>query len=276
MLYQKVLEVTTLFKNRKINIETAAIQEAELALTLFNNQRALSAEDKAIRLISIGSCVLLMDPGSPESIYYNRVKGFGSGDLDKLEQILEIYRAEGITPCFDLTPGAGHAEAAETLAAQGFYCADQLVFMAAGDKTELNLPEDVEIRPVTMENVMEFLALVVRSTGNDPGTEVLERKAAYFVRPEFRNYIAYLGGHAAGMGSLFMTGTAGYLANDYTFPDYRQRGIQSALLHRRITEAADLGLTALYTDVEFGTPSHDNMQRAKFRTVYMNGFWVKA
>ncbi|MNP47513.1 hypothetical protein D3C76_1415710 [compost metagenome] len=76
------------------------------------------------------------------------------------------------------------------------------------------------------------------------------------------------------MGSLFLSGEKGYLANDYTFPEFRVRGCQSALIKRRLTDAAERGATTVYTDVEFGSASHANMERAGFRLAFLNTYWI--
>ena len=56
---------------------------------------------------------------------------------------------------------------------------------------------------------------------------------------------------------------------------FRRRGSQKALLKHRINLAADLGLENLYTDVEFGSVSHDNMEKLEFPTVFLNSLWTK-
>ncbi|MGG6314542.1 GNAT family N-acetyltransferase [Paenibacillus macerans] len=75
---------------------------------------------------------------------------------------------------------------------------------------------------------------------------------------------------------MFIRGEEGYLANDFTFPDYRGRGAQTALIRHRLEAARSLGLSRLYTDVEFATVSHANMLKCGFRNIYMNAFWMKS
>ncbi|MNY63910.1 hypothetical protein D3C86_2009380 [compost metagenome] len=51
------------------------------------------------------------------------------------------------------------------------------------------------------------------------------------------NYMLRIDGEPAAMGSLFLNGGEGYLANDYTFPDYRGKGCQLSLLKHQLAEA---------------------------------------
>lgn len=44
------------------------------------------------------------------------------------------------------------------------------------------------------------------------------------------------------MGSLFISGTDWYLANDFTFPEFRGKGSQTAVIHHLVQVAKELGL----------------------------------
>lgn len=175
-----------------------------------------------------------------------------------------------------MTPHQLKIEVAQALMGKGFYCAEQLVFLEMEPRVGVFQSGDIDLVKVTGENVMEFLYLIARSTGMKLEEELIERKAKYFFRPDFHNYIAYIGEEAIGLGSLFIQGEEGYLANDFTFPSHRGKGVQKALIHHRIQAAKEMGLTKLYTDVEFGSASHHNMLKTGFQTVFQNSFWIKA
>ena len=72
--------------NNKVLEHVSRIEEMEIQLTTFNSRRALSKVDKKLEVKKIGDCSLIYEPNSPNSIYYNRVKGFGMKDIDKLEK----------------------------------------------------------------------------------------------------------------------------------------------------------------------------------------------
>ncbi|MEF2967631.1 GNAT family N-acetyltransferase [Paenibacillus sp. M1] len=263
--------------------EVERIVALEAEMTQFNARRALSAEEKNLELRKLGSTTLLIEPGSPDSNYYNRVIRFGLTDLDLLPEILDIYERYGISPCFDMTPDLQGPEVAEALISCGFLPWQQLAFLSldlSGGTRSPNLADEeagqVELVPVTKDNVEFFLELVGRTkgeTGVDRG--LVARKKGYYCLPEFMNWIARIGGEAAGICSLFLRGGEGYLANDYTFPEFRGQGCQSKLIAERIRTARSLGSTRLYVDVEFGGTSHDNMLKAGFSTVYVNTFWMR-
>ncbi len=262
--------------NNLILEQIRKIEELELQLAMFNSQRALSNTDKQLEVTKIGKCILISEPNSPNSIYYNRVKGFGREDLDKLDEILKLYNMQNINPSFDMTPNNMNEDVALALSNHGYTVGVQLTFMEMLPQSFDKFDEEITIVQVTKENAEEFVEIVIQSSeGMVVNDSVITRKKGYFYRPNFLNFIAYIGGSAAGIGSLFISGEEGYIGNGFTFEEYRNKGIQKELLKYRVNKAKELGLTKLYTDVNFGSISHNNMRKLGFETVYINSFWMK-
>ncbi|HZK86025.1 MAG TPA: GNAT family N-acetyltransferase [Desulfosporosinus sp.] len=252
------------------------IGEMELELTRFNAKRAFGKIDRNLELKKIGNCTLLFETTSPNSIYFNRIRGFGMKDLDKLEYILDLYNKKNIIPCFDMAPNNINKEVALALFKHGFGTSEQLVFMQLMPEIYDDLIKTIKIVEVTKKNAGEFVKIVMRSNGNmEIDEKIIARKKPYFYKPCFHNYICYIGNEVAGIGSLFISGKEGYIANDYTVERFRGNGIQKKLLMYRINIAKELGLEKLYTDVEFGSISHNNMEKLGFKTVFINSFWTK-
>lgn len=274
---------------RTILEKVRSIEELELALTVFNSERALADRDKHLEVLQVGDCRLLVEAGSPDSLYYNRVKGFGKKDLDNLEEILAVFHEKNIRPCFDMTPDHLDEEAARALFHHGYAAVEQLAFLEACPKSLEEIPgkqegvpspldeanPDIRIEEVREETAEGFVRIIMDSNGGmDIGDDVVLRKKHYFHQPQFRNLVAFIGDEVAGIGSLFIKDREGYLANDFTFEDFRGRGVQKALIVYRMREAEKLSLERLYTDVEFGSTSHQNMEKCGFRTVFLNVFYM--
>lgn len=256
--------------------EVRKIEDIELDLTVFNSKRALANVDKDVEVKTIGNCKLIYDKSGSESIYYNRVKGFSLVDVDKLDKILEFYNQKNLVPCFDMTPNNINEDVAVALSEKGYVNLEQLSFLKLKDQVEIIPKDDIRIVKVTKENAEELINLIMLSNGGmDIDKSVIERKKPYFYMPNFHNYIAYVGGNVAGISSLYIKEQEGYLANDYTFEAFRGRGCQTAMLIHRIKEAKEMGVKEVYTDVEFGSISHNNMEKLGFRTVFVNSFWIK-
>lgn len=264
-----------MFSNEVLE-QVSKIEDMEIQLTKFNSKRALSNIDKKIEVMKIGNCSLIYEPNSTNSIYYNRIKGFGMNDIDKLEQIMEVYREQNIIPCFDMTPNNINSEVSTALFNHGYTVREQLAFMQLIPKTFECFKKEIDIVEVTRENAEDFLNIVIESNGGmDIDESVIKRKAPFFYKPNFYNFISFVGEKVAGIGSLFINNKEGYIANDYTFEEFRGMGSQKALLMYRLNKAKELGLETIYTDVEFGSISHNNMKKLGFETVFVNSYWIK-
>lgn len=212
----------------------------ETELTRFNNERSLQLAESRLTVTPIGGTTLLSDELSPQSSYYNRVIGFGPSDLDRLPEILGIYEAAGIDPCFDMSPDRQTGEVAEALASKGFVPRLQLAFLK-NERIGKDMGRDLS------EGFPSLTKIEISLISN-------EEEAISFIRLIERSY----------------------LANDFTFPGYRRRGVQTAMIRHRLQAAAALGLKRVYTDVEFASASHANMLKSGFELVYMNAFWMKS
>lgn len=276
-------------EGQRILEKVRRIEDLELALTVFNAERALAEADKHLEVLPLGDCRLLLEEGSPDNPYYNRVKGFGRNDLDGLEEILDVYRRKGIRPCFDMTPDHLDEDVAKALSHHGYAAVEQLAFLESvpdflGGIPQFNrgIPENLEalhegirIEEVREETAEGFVRTIMASNGGmDLSDDVVSRKKHHFHQPHFRNFVTFIGDEVAGIGSLFIKDREGYIANDFTFEAFRGRGVQKALIAYRMREAQRLGLERLYTDVVFGSASHQNFETCGFRTVFLNTFFM--
>lgn len=65
----------------------------------------------------------------------------------------------------------------------------------------------------------------------------------------------------------------GHLANASTMPGYRGLGCQTALIERRLQDAAAAGCSRASVVAMWDSQSHRNLARAGFRTVYTKAVW---
>ncbi|MDT3425317.1 hypothetical protein J2Z22_000833 [Paenibacillus forsythiae] len=250
------------------------IEKIELELTKLNASRSLVPVERQLEVLRLGRSTLLRDRTHPASMYYNRIKGFGPHDLAELDNLLGLY--PNAAPCFDMTPNHMTEEVSRALFSRGFVPAEQLVFMYTHPPEGIEAASAFPIERVTESSAEEFIQWIGLSEGGmEISEETLARSKGYFYRPDFVNYMLRIDGNPAAMGSLFLKREEGYIANDYTFPAYRGRGCQLALLKRRLADAVKLGVKTVYTDVVFGSVSHGNMEKAGFKTAFLNTFWMK-
>ncbi|MNN24555.1 hypothetical protein D3C81_1379930 [compost metagenome] len=92
-------------------------------------------------------------------------------------------------------------------------------------------------------------------------------------RPGWKLFLATLDDVPAGVAGMHINGNIASCTLAATAPEYRNRGIQSALLQRRLYEAhlADCQLVA--AQASFGSTSQNNMERAGFRIAWTRSVW---
>lgn len=84
-----------------------------------------------------------------------------------------------------------------------------------------------------------------------------------------RRYLARLDGVVAGGGSMFIAGRVALLCGAATLPACRRRGVQTALLRRRLEDAAAAECNmAVLTIAQPGSKSQENARRQGFELLY--------
>jgi GNAT superfamily N-acetyltransferase len=93
-------------------------------------------------------------------------------------------------------------------------------------------------------------------------------------RPDWKLFLATLDGIPAGVAVMHISGTTASCTLAATVPEYRNRGIQTALLQQRLYEAylADCRLVA--AQASFGSTSQNNMERAGFQLAWTRSVWA--
>ncbi len=102
--------------------------------------------------------------------------------------------------------------------------------------------------------------------------EVLEQMMGV---PGFIRYLARMEGEAVGEAAMRIDGDLAQIAGAGTLPRARGRGVQKALLHRRLADARAAGCTLAVVTTAPGTRSQDNVMRRGFELLYARAILVK-
>jgi len=103
-------------------------------------------------------------------------------------------------------------------------------------------------------------------------TEVFEEMTGV---PGFIRYVARIEGDAVGEAAMRIDGDLAQLAGAGTLPRARGRGVQKALLQRRLADAAAAGCTLAVVTTAPGTRSQNNAMRRSFELLYTRAILVK-
>jgi hypothetical protein len=206
-----------------------------------------------------------------------RVIGLRAGHEKHMESLVRWYRENAIKPKFEMVPGHYHTQIGRELNRLGFF---QSGFHTSliGATGDFDLTEHAGY----IERVTTPLALEEYLDAYVAGWEIAIKDQAQFkanVRPWLEQpgwslYVARLDGQPAAAATLFVHGGVGYLADATTAPAMRNRGLQTALLRRRISDAAGAGADIVFSGAAPLSTSHRNMERVGLRTQFVRALWT--
>lgn len=232
-----------------------------------------------------GGLAVFAGSGSPT----NKAIGIGLDeplDLAALAAIEERWRARGEAMRVELSslalPSVGQALTARGYQLMGFEnvlgrsLAEVEHLVTAPPVTlELLAPEDTRLWiDVTVEGfaVPDERPAQTESYPRD----VLEGIFLDFARAHgFRRYLARVNGEPAGAASLRLDGPVAQLCGAATLAAHRRRGVQAALLQRRLTDAGAHGCTLATVTTQPGSKSQANAQRRGFHVLYTRALLVR-
>lgn len=117
---------------------------------------------------------------------------------------------------------------------------------------------------------MEAFGRLYASVWGDPGVALV-----WFGHPAFICYIASVDGTDAALGVLHISDGTASMANALTTPTLRGRGCQTALLRRRLDDAARAGCDLAVSQCRPGSVSQRNQLRAGFAIAETNVWWLR-
>ncbi len=218
---------------------------------------------------------------------FARVVGLRAGHEPQIEALVGWYREHGIKPTFEMVPGHYVEGLGRELTRFGFFQSGFHVSMIgepaaltrtqnSGGKTSGETPVIEQIG--TAEALEDYLDAYVA------GWSIPEAARTQFkgnVRPWLSQagwslYVGRLDGRAAAAATLYVNDGVAYLADAATDPAFRGRGLQAALLRRRIADAAAAGADLVFSGAAPLSTSHRNMERAGMRIQFVRSLWITA
>jgi hypothetical protein len=256
---------------RRIESSSARVTMATAAA--FAN-RAAGTPARAVPFA--GGTLAAFGPGR----YVNRAVGVSLDDLDddQLDELEAFFTAVGVPPSLEVASWAPGTLLAR-LATRGYTSSwFRNVYVAALDDRLPPHHPAMTVDEVTDDTLEEWLG-VLRS-GNElttPDAAAISDEWARASRDVTgtTDYLAHLDGVAAGCGSIIPESGLGWMGGAATVPAYRRRGVQGALIRRRMTAAYESGCDlAVVTAVPSGDSAR-NVARLGFTLAYCQAVLTK-
>lgn len=224
-----------------------------------------------------GACVATRIPALGDLAPYNKARGFNRNDRDVLADIVGFYDDAGVRPAVEVCEPDTSEHLDGLLRDTDFFpAASGVTLHIAPERSPANEMDALEIHEVQRADHDCYLELLLAAYELPAGAVALRRMFAHeHASPGLRCYLAVIDGEPAAAGALYTDAGTGLFAGAATFPAFRRRGCQSALITRRLTDAAaDSDLVAVTAAA--GTASHQNLARHGFATAHHRTLWQRS
>jgi len=256
---------------------TRRLTQVNIAYTTARMRVIETRSGQPVHVRRLGDAAALLARQVP-SPHFNAVVGLRAGQESLIGELDDWYRENKIRPRFVIAPGDLTAEMGRALAERGFAVTEFDTVLYGTPPAPVVPQAGCEIIDVSSPGLMEeFLDALLTGWGIPPehheGAKANMR--GWLDVPDWRLYLARIDGRAAAAAKLFFHSRVGYFADAATRPEFRGKGLQTALLRHRAAVAAQVGAELIYSQAAFGSASHRNMERIGLRVLCTRGVWTR-
>lgn len=210
----------------------------------------------------------------------NKVVGFGDADVDAIDEILEFYDEADLDPTFYLSPAGFGPRTATTLASRGFGQVEfEQAHMFGLPATDATPPsdDDITVAAITADAVDAYVETTAYgfewdAAWRDAAKAELHRRVTV---DDTTHLLASYRGIPAGVGDLRVRDQVATMGGGAVRPEFRRRGIHTALLRHRLALATQAGAELVLSGASYGSPSHRNQQRVGLQLAYVESTWAR-
>lgn len=223
--------------------------------------------------------------------WMNQAVGLGlNGPVDPadVDRLIDFYASRGIQPKVELCPFADPT-LVTALSDRGFRIREFENVMARNQKPGEDLralhpygwPENLEIVTVDtsdrgqVETFIDVSTSGFRPVGSPVSAPLKKATESYVTQPRCLSYIAMVEGKVVGGSGLDIGKKIACLMGTSVLPDWRKRGIQAALIIKRLEVARERGITLACIHSLPGIPTERNATRLGFSMAYTKAIMVK-
>ncbi|MDF2939153.1 MAG: family N-acetyltransferase [Paenibacillaceae bacterium] len=209
---------------------------------------------------------------------FNSVKGFSQEEAASLEEIIAFYRERNRSFQLDIDPPGTGPECLRILAEQGLYQTGfHSVLYGSPSSAPPKLPSTIKI--IEMEQEADFdLYAGVHCVGS--GMDIAHKhhfasnNIGLLNRPGWKLYLALWDGSPAAVAMMHTSRNTASFTLAATAPEFRRKGLHTALLHWRLHEAYKAGCGLVVAQASFGSSSQHNMERAGLQLAWTRAVWA--
>ncbi len=235
----------------------------------FNAGKTVSdARPSLFTVVEVGPLTVTTDRARNET-YYQRILGLSPSTLPWLDRALEFFEGREPAPRIDIDMRELQS-LEEPLRSRGFAAGDEIIWLASRRSPG---PPPMPVIRLLPGDADRLLPLIEFNSPVDPKIWALRRQ--HHCTERFRTFAIEADGEIAAMATSFIGKHGVILGNAFTLPGQRGRGYQNALIAARLSDAEELGLDRVVTDVEPQTTSLRNCERSGFTTLLHQSVWER-
>lgn len=192
---------------------------------------------------------------------------------EALDALIARYRAAGVSRfVLQWSPAAQPSKATEWILSRGFRALPRMVKLGRTTTSNVHtvhVETTLEIVEVGPEEAARFAATA--AAGHEVDPMFGPGFSSTMAHPGWRHYLAFDGEHPVSAAALLAHGDMAWFGFGATLSTHRGRGGQSALLARRLRDAAEMGCRWASCETTEETPDRPN---PSFRNMRRMGFHV--
>ncbi len=247
---------------------------------IWQSMPAEVAAEHGVERRGFGALQATLTRDLPRVPVLNLLLGAAEADETDLERAAAWAAEHGVSACVPLTPGLpGSERAEEWLRGRGFepgYAWMKFV----RDPHPPRFPEPADIEVVELSAADEEPFGTIAAAGFGMPAWAADFFAHLPGREGWRCYVAKIDGRARACGAMAIEDGIAEFGIGATLEEARGRGCQTALLHRRIRDAAEAGCHTLLVETGERVPerpsaSYRNILRAGFEEAYLRPNWQR-
>jgi GNAT superfamily N-acetyltransferase len=239
------------------------------------------ASEHGLELREFGALQATLVRDLPAVPMLNLVLGAPEASDADLEYAVAFAQEQGVSPCVPVTPGLPGSAAAEAwLRGRGFEPGYAwMKFVRDTHPPRFPAPEGIEVVELATADEEPFGTIAAVGFGMPAwGANFFAHLPS---RDGWRCYVARVEGKAQACGAMLIEDGVAELGIGATLEEARGRGCQTALLHRRIADAAAAGCHTLLVETGERVPerpsaSYRNILKAGFEEAYLRPNWRPA
>jgi len=262
--------------NRGVRYDPAALDLVERRFwrEIWQSMPHEVTSEHGVELREFGALQVTLTRDLPQVPILNLVLGAPEASAADLEYALAWAEEHGVSPCVPVTPGLpGSARAEQWLQGNGFeHGYAWMKFVRDPHPPRFPAAADVEVVELAAADEEPFGMIAATGFGMPAwGADFFAHLPG---RDGWSCYVASIEGQAQACAAMLIEDGVAEFGIAATLEEARGRGCQTALLHRRISDAAEAGCRTLFVETGERVPerpsaSYRNILKAGFEEAYL-------